>query len=405
MTVAGNVVKTTSIKKQAGLGVPASGAGGSVLTRSSSTFSAPSDTFESPVITQHQQSTGVAYGMKKPAGKVDSLLSTETWQLPIAAMLRKDFAAGATTGALTNVTAAVTAGASGTFTRAAGSFLTDGFKVYDVVRWTGWATTGVPNNAHNFIITALTATVMTGTMLDGVAVGAKAAGDSVTATVQGKKSLAPITGQTNDYFSVEDWYINVSKSELFTDAKPSNIAVGLPATGNATLSVDWVALARVRDVVRVLTTPTEPTFREMTAVNGKFYINAAGVTNCTGFQFTISDGASHGSAVISSNNAADISRGVIKVSGTFTGKFDSTTIQAFYDGQTAVSAGCVITEDNTPASAFMAFSLGKIKITNDSPDDGQEIIRTYPFTAEWNDAGGAALAFDQTILSAQDSQI
>lgn len=400
-----SINKTTSIIKQSALGVPGAGAGASVMTRITTPLQAPSDTFESPVITTHQQSTGVSFGMKKPTGKVDSLLSTETWKLLLAGMLRRDFAAGGTTGALTNVTAAVTSGASGTFTRAAGSFLTDGFKVGDVIRWTGWATTGVPNNNHNFIIQTLTATVMTGTMLDGVAVGPKASGDSVTGSVQGKKTFAPSTAQTNDYFTVEDWHSVLARSELFTDGKPSSIAIGLPATGNATFGADMLFLARSRGSSRILTTPTEPTFREMTAVNGKLYLASTGITNCTGVQFTITDSATHGGPIVGSNNAGDISRSTVKVSGQFTGKFDSVTIQDIYEAQSLVNLFGVITEDNTPTSAFLAFSMGAIKITNDAPDDGLEIIRTYPFVAEWNAAGGAALAFDQTILTVQDSQL
>jgi hypothetical protein len=400
-----SINKTTSIIKQSALGTPGAGAGATVLTRSSAVFSAPSDTFESNVITGHQQSTGIGYGMKKPSGKVESLLSTETWKLLFAGLLRRDFAAGGTTGALTNVTAAVTAGASGTFTRAAGSFLTDGFKIGDVIRWSGWTTGGVANNAHNFIITALTALVMTGTMLDGVAVGAKAAGDSVTGVVQGKKTFAPISAQTNDYFTVEEWHSGLVRSELFTDAKVGSIALGLPATGNSTFGADILALARSRGNTRILTTPTETTFREMVAVNGKLYLAATGITNCTGVQFTLSDSAAHGAPVVGANSAADVVRSTIKLSGQFTAKFDGITIQDIYEAQSAVSLFGVITEDNTPTSAFFAFSMGKIKLTNDAPDDGMEIIRTYPFVSEWNDAGGVALSFDQTIFTCQDSQL
>ena len=51
------------------------------------------------------------------------------------------------------------------------------------------------------------------------------------------------------------------------------------------------------------------------------------------------------------------------------------------------------------------FTMGRIKLTGDAPDDGEKsILRTYPFTAELNSAGGAALAWDQTIITIQDSQ-
>jgi hypothetical protein len=402
MPVGQSINKTTSIKKQSGLGVPAAGAGGSVMTRASSVFSAPRDTFTSPIITTHQQDTGVSGGMKKPVGKVDSLLSTETWQLPLAGMLRKDFAATSPYAAGADVTAS----ASGPhFVDASGGFLTAGLKVGDVGRWTGFTAGGAGNNAKNFVILALTATDMSGAFLDGSAVAAKAAGDSVTFTVKGKKTFAPGSGHTNDYFTVEEWYAENARSEAYSDAKPGNIAVGLPATGNSTLAIDWLALERSRTGARVLTTPTEATFRKLAASGGKFYIQAAAMLNCTGVQFTIADGSTHGAPVVGSNNSGDISRSIIKVSGQFTGKFDSITYQDFYDALTPLSLICVIPEDSTPTSAFMSFVMGKLKLTNDAPDDGLEIVRTYPFTAEWNEAGGAALAFDQTIITVQDSQL
>jgi hypothetical protein len=48
--------------------------------------------------------------------------------------------------------------------------------------------------------------------------------------------------------------------------------------------------------------------------------------------------------------------------------------------------------------------MSRVKIFGDDADDGKkQIVRSYPFTAEINGAGGAALANDQTICSIQDS--
>ena len=404
MTTAQGINKVTSIKKQANLGTPAAGAGGSVLTRRTSVFSAERDTYESDVITGHQQSTGVAYGMKKASGKIDALLSTETFQLLFAALLRKDFAATSAYAAGSDVTAQA---AAPQFADASGGFLTAGLKVGDVVRWTGFAgSPGTNNNSKNFWITALTATEMTGVFLNGDAVSADAAGDAVTCTVVGKKTLAPATAHTNDYFTVEEFYSDLTKSETFTDARVNAIAVNLPASGNATFSADFLALGRTLGAAQVLTTPTEPTFREMAAVNGKLYVNGADVGDCTGVQFSINGGGAVDGPVIGSNSGIDISRGRIKVSGSFSALFDSTTLQTLYDTETTVSLMTVVTDDETATSPFMAFTLGAIKLTGDAPDDGEKAItRTYPFTAEYNSAGGAALAWDKTIMTVQDSQL
>jgi hypothetical protein len=54
----------------------------------------------------------------------------------------------------------------------------------------------------------------------------------------------------------------------------------------------------------------------------------------------------------------------------------------------------------------MVFTMGRIKITGDAPDDGEKtIVRTYPFTAQFNAGGRRAdgVAWDATILTVQDS--
>jgi small-conductance mechanosensitive channel len=60
----------------------------------------------------------------------------------IAAAVRKDFAAGGTTGSSTGLASTATA-----VTRASGSFVTDGFKVGDVVNITGFVAAG--NNGYS----------------------------------------------------------------------------------------------------------------------------------------------------------------------------------------------------------------------------------------------------------------
>jgi hypothetical protein len=405
MTAAQGINKQTVIKKQVGLGSPASGAGGQILRRRTSVFTAKRNMFANDEIVSHQQSTGETYGLKAVDGKIDGLLSPATYKLLMAAVLRKDFANGATTGALTNVTAAVVSGASFTLTRAAGSYLTDGFKVGDVCRVTGFTTTGATDNSRNFLITSLTALVMTAVFLDGNAATAKASGDSVTIAVVGKKTLAPLTGHTNDYFTVEEWYPDVSESEVFEDTQFSQLQFGLPATGNATFQADALGLRRTRTGAQVLTTPTsETTTSVLTAVHGAVYVNGVIVGDVTGAQITVTGNMKAGEAVLGSNESVDIQKGRIAVSGNFTGLFTDGTLSDFYDAETVVSLILVVSDSTAGTSDFIALTMGAIKITGDAPDDGEKnIVRTYPFTAQINGSGGSALAWDKTVLSIQDS--
>lgn len=399
MPVASGIYKTTSWKKQSGLGSAVSGAGGKTARRVTSNLKADRDTFESNEIVNHHQSTGVSYGLHKADGSIDGLLSAGTFADHIGSILEKDFATGVNSTALT-ITYGGTLNAW-TATRAAGSFLTDGFKVGDVFRASAGSVTA--NNTRNFFVTSVVALAITFRALDGAAV---AAGSSTTTTltVAGKKTWAPTSGHTKDYYGLEDWYADVSKSELFNDMRVGQVAINLPATGNATIKTDFVGLSRTKGVAQVLTAPVTTTTPPMCASNGVILINGAAQSIATSLSFTISNSAANAGAVIGSNNGQDVTTGRIKVSGTFMAQFDSTTLSDLYSNETTTSINVVITADNTGTSDFVAFTLPRIKITSDAADDGEKaIIRTYAFTAEYNAVGGTGVASEQTIMSAQDS--
>lgn len=402
MSVAQGIKKETTIGIQTALGTP-NVTSGQILRRKTSVFTATRDMFESDEMVSHHQSTGSAYGMKKTSGKLGGLISSLTYQLPIEGLLEAVFAATAPMTVGTDVTSAATAPH---FVDASGAWLTAGIKVGDVVQFTGFTTTATGNNSRNFLVTALTATNMTGVFLDGTTVLAKVETGSVTCTVVGKKCKPPMTGHLNSYYTVEEWYSDILKSELFTDCKVGQIALGLPATGNGTIDIDFVGLGRTlaSGTKAVATHVAETSTAIMSAINGYIYVNGTVAGNMTGAQIQISNGAVQVSAVIGSNSSPDVAKGKIRVSGSFTGLFDATTFQTFYDGETNISLVLVLTADQTATSTFMTFTMGRIKITGDSPDDGEKgIIRTYPFIAEINNAGGATLAWDQAIISVQDS--
>jgi hypothetical protein len=247
---------------------------------------------------------------------------------------------------------------------------------------------------------------MTGIFLDGGAAMAVKAPETgaVTITATGKYTLAPLTGHTNDYFTVEEWYSDLTKSELFSDCKVATLGVNMPASGNASISLDFVGLNRTLGSAQVLTSPTaETSTAHMAALTGFVYVNGV-ATQVTGFTLNVANDAANTGAEIGSNAASDVTVGRIKVTGSFTALFRDTVLTTLYDGQTKVGATIVMTGDQTGTADFLAFIIGKIALTGDAPDDGEKgISRTYPFTAEINTAGGTALAWDQTILSIQDS--
>lgn len=402
MAVAQGIRKQTVYKAQGALGTAASGSGGQVLRRRSSTFTLDRDSFESDEIVTHQQSTGASYGGVKVNGRISGLLSAGTYEDLFANLLRADFAATSPISSLT-LTIGGSAGAW-TVTRSAGDFLTGGIKAGDVVRLSG-ANLAAGNVGVNLLVRSLTATELTCTTLNGAALTTESSKASSTVTVVGKKCKPPLTGHTDTYLTFEEWYADLSKSELFADCKIGSAEIGLPSTGNVSVDFAAMGLSRTLGTSQVLTTPTaETTSSVLTAVNGVVYVNGSAVGNCTGASLSINGNVAHGDAVLGSNYSSDLSKGRIAVSGQITGLFDSTTLQAFYTGETPVSLVLVVTDDETADADFVAFSLGRIKIMGDAPDDGEkQIVRTYPFVAEICSTGGPSLAWDQTIITVQDS--
>jgi hypothetical protein len=404
-TNAQGINKFLSVGKQSALGTPKVGGGCQYLRRRTATFGVTNNTYENDEIARHHQSTGVTLGAKKVAGKLDGLSSSLTYQLLYEQLLQADAAA---TAPLTIGVDCTTQATAPQFVDGSSAFLSSGLKVGDVVQFTGFTTTATANNSRNFWITDLTAGNMTGIFLDGTAVSPKAPETgSVTVTVVGKKIVVPTSGHTTNFLTFEEWYSDISKSDLWTDCQVAQIQVGIPSTGNSTFAADIVGLNVTRGTAQAQTTPTaETTTQVHSALYGHLYANGVAVTNATGVTITITDSAAPTDAVMGSSASSDIQRQRIKVNGSFTAQFNNTALETLFDAGTVISLCAVSTADSSATSNIIAFTIPTLKLLNNQPDDGEKVIvRTYQFEAEIpsTSVGGAALKFNQAIISVQDS--
>lgn len=401
MAIAQGINKTVVIKKQTALGVAASGSGGQILRRESSTNTLKKDTYANNEIASHQQSTGKTHGLRSVDTALNGVISAGTYSTVIASVLRNNFTA---TSSLTGLAIAV-GGVLGAYTlTSTGLLVTNGFKIGDVVRITLATSLNADCLNKNLLITAITNTVITCKTLNNSTM-TTGSGTACTLALPGKKAAIPITGHTKDYWTVEDWQSDISQSEVFTDVMLGKLDIGLPATGNATIAVSGVGLNRTTGATRILTTPTaETTSNPLAAINGLLIVNGVAVTNITGATISVDGKAAGMGAVVGANVAPDVQRGTIDVSGSFTAFYQDATLSTLFDNATQINFIVVIEDNATAASEFVSFSLSNITIDGDGKDDGDKaIVRTYPFTARINMAGGVALANDQTILSVQDS--
>lgn len=404
MPVAQGINKITAYKAQSALGTPATGAGGKILRRRTSVASTKRATYVNDEIVAHQQSTGVNLGTASSAWNFDGLLSPGTYSEFMAAICRKAYTATAAITGL-SLTIAGTAG-NWTITRGTGDWLAGGIKIGDIVRITAGTYANPVNRDNNILVTNVTSTVITGATVNNTLLIAEGPIATSTLAVIGKKTVPPQSGHTDLLFSVEEWYADISKSEFFPDLRIGQIDIGLPASGNATVKMSSMGLGvRTNGNSQVLTSPASATTSPvLTSVRGLLRIGNVAQLVVTGVSFSIKTTLSPEGPVVGSNFAPDMARGRIMVEGTFTAFFDSTTLRDAFDAETVLGLSVVMAADTTNASEFVAFNLSALKLTDADPDDGEKaILRTYPFTAQMNAAGGPALANDIAIISIQDS--
>lgn len=401
MATASGIYKQVIYKEEVTYGVMPASASAQAVRRVTSSLDMTKDTYQSNEIRPDFQMADYRHGLRKVAGSINGELSAKTYSDFMAAALKKAFAATAPISGA-SITIAGTAGAY-TITRAAGSFLTDGVKIGDVVRLTAGAFNAANLN-KNIMVTAVTALALTGMTLNASTLVTEGPIASATVTVVGKKSLIPQTGHTDKSFSIEHWHPDVPTSEVFTGCKVSKIGLSLPPTGMATCNVEFMGKDVTTNTAQYFTSPTAiTTTGTMASVNGVLRVGGATVANVTGLTIDIA-AAQSGEPTVGGNTVAFQAAGRVLVTGQITATFDSTTLRDAFYNETEISLYAAFTADNSASADFITFSLPRIKVGGASKDDGEKTItQTIPFQALLNIAGGAALATDLTTISIQDS--
>lgn len=373
------------------------------------------ETYTSNEIRVDRQLGDTIIGPQDGNGACNGELTPETYELFEAAVLRKLFVAGSSDPANTGVAAAATTGAAGTFTRddVAGDWIEDGFKLGDVIQQTGWTTDGVPNNTHNFLITTLTATVMTVLAIDGTPPATKAKGDGVVTTVKGQKCWTPATGHTEDWFTIEHNYSDVDLSEVFWDCKPTSMAVKAPATGIPTVDFNIFGLqmtAKDNASAPYFTSPTVITTTEVVH-SGKAVVLVSGIeqTLATGIDFELAGNNVTMAPVIGTNVKPGISDGRVELTGNLSILFEDDTIAGNFRAETEVSIFIVLPVSGDADAEFVAFTIHAAKLTGATKDGDNELVQSIPFTAKFNSAGDDGVTCTvntlATSLSMQDSTL
>jgi hypothetical protein len=392
--IASGVNKRVSYAKETAFGVKAAAAGGKSLRRVSSSLNLTKDAYESKEIRDDYQIADMRHGVRKVDGEVKGELSPKSYADFIAAALRRDFTA------MTPVVGTdISIDASGIHSVTT-DFLAGGIKVGDVVRADGFVAGA--NSDNNFLVTSVAADLLGGLFLNGTVAVTEAAGASVTIAGVGKKTFAPLTGHTDQSFTVEHYFSDLNQSEVFKGVKVNSLDINLPPTGMAEISVKLMGQdAETSATGAHFAAPAAaPSTGVLTAVNGVVFAIGQRQQILTGLQLNISGNVS-GDAVVGSNVVPELFNGRIKVTGQMSAYFSDAAMRDAFFNETEISLFAVFTSSNANDADFVALCAPRIKVSGSSKDDGEKgLIQTLPLSAL---LGSGTNGFEATTLSVQDS--
>ena len=399
MAIAKGVSKIVAYKKETTWGTLAGAASGKQLRRVTANFNLTKEAYESNEIRTDYQVADMRHGVRTAEGSLNGELSPSTYADFMASVVAKDFA---TVSALTGLSLTIAAsGDNWTITRDTGSFISDGVKVGNVIRLTG-ATLDAANVGKNLLVASVSALSLTVVVVNGSAMVAEGP-ETGDVNFVGKVTFAPLTGHTDDSYTIEEWYADIAQSEVYTGMKVGTMNVQLPATGLVTTDFSFMG----KDLTQTGTTQyfTAPTAQGtdgiFAAVNGVLLVNGAPVGLVTSADFSVDRGMEN-ATVVGSNAVADIFTGRIRVTGNFSTYFTDGTFRGYFDNEDVVSLVLLVTTSEAADSDFVSFVLPKIKVNSATKSDVENgIIQDHSFTALLNEDTSAGLA--QTTLLIQDS--
>lgn len=414
MPIASGLFKQLAYKIETTAGTAPGQSAGQVLRRVQSTIDLSKETYASNEKRTDFQIADFRHGVRKVGGQIQGELSAGTYKDLFSVLLKRDFAAvTAITGA--GLTIAGT-GPTYTVTRGAGSWLTDGIKVGDVVRLSVGTLNAANINKNLLVADVTSATVLSVIPLNGVAMFAEGPIISCTITVVGKKTFVPATGHTDKSISFEHWYSDLTPtaSELFLGCKIAKASLSLPPSGLATVNFDVQGLdmadtsakrGGVATTAQYFTSPTAAsTAGTLAAVNG--ILRVGGTTYATVTGLTVDVSADYkGDPVVGSNTMPQLFPGRLSVTGQFTAYFDSVTLRDAFINETEIDLVGVFTADNTATADFISIAMPRIKVGSANKDDSDTgLVQTFQFQALYNGAGGTGIKTEKTTISIQDSQ-
>ena len=354
-----------------------------VLRTTSRKINVTKNMLETAEVRSDREITDVRHGFNRVEGELGFELSLAAYDDLIEAALGGTWATG------TNV-ATIAAVASGNkFTRASGSWLTDGYRPGDVVLSAGF-TTGANNGQCR--VTAVTATDLTVT---GLTLVDEAADASQSLNLVGKRVGV---GTTLTTFTFERQFLDLTKYEVFTGVAVNAMSLTISPEEIVGGSFTLVGMAHggVSGSPLDASPDAAPTYAPMAAFDGSIHEGGTAIATMTSLELSI-EGGRDLTSVIGSATSPDVFDGKCKITGTATALFQDETLLNKFLNETE-STIWVKLADPDDSSKFIAVSLYRVKYTGGEIDPPQEgpILLSLPFEALYNSTYGARIGVQRS---------
>lgn len=332
-------------------------------------------------------------GSKSIAGSYSADASVGTFDPLLEAALRGTWTAAV---AITEATAGLTSITTGTSTivAAAGSWLTAGVRVGDVVRLTGHSTAA--NNSRNLRVTgvsALTLTVAETLVADAVA-------DTAFTLTIARKLVMPAVPVRRS-FTFEQYGVDTDLTEQFTGCRVSSLRVTGQPDGMCILEFGIVGAdlnPLATGASPYYTSPTVTSTIALTLADATIRLGGADIAVLTSFEY-MHDLRAATLPVIGSTLTPDVFENPAQGSGSVSGvRSDFTNLNRFKN-ETELELHVLMVEPESEPKDFISLFLPQIKLTGTDTGFGGDgaLIETMPFIVGPKD-GASATGYNNSMV-------
>jgi len=395
-----------AFKVQSAKGTTSSGGSGFVLrTAGGPGGRLTKNVYESNEVRRDLMRSRGRHGLRKASGSYTCEVSLDNCDAFYEAFFRGTWETALTvteaTASLTSITTTTS-----TIVAAAGSWITAGLRVGDIVRLTGHSTAA--NNSRNLRITGLTASTIT----VAETLTADAGADTAFTIIRpGQKLINPAAGSAvKSFFTIEEYDGDLDLTEIFSDCIITSLKFSMSSSGFLMCDIAWVSTGLFTTAsagsAPTFTSPTESVGLPLSCAEATLRYSSTDFVDLTSWDLTMEIGGV-APEVVGSVISPDVFTGQMMVSMNFSMLRTDYGKMTDFLAETALTFSIMAQENETAPADFLGlfvpnFTLGGVEKSALSKEAGPRTQSiSVPAGLVGKDTTGGA--WDATMVKLQCS--